>query len=50
MYENYDYLTYTDPIFLNMYVVAVQSGRFTIDYVPEPYNEKVVKILKLYEK
>lgn len=30
---------------LNMYVVAVQTGRFTIDFVPFLYKNKVAEIL-----
>lgn len=32
---------------LNMYVLAVQSGRFTIDFVPSLYREEVREILGL---
>ncbi|WP_261781313.1 CD1375 family protein [Clostridium botulinum] len=31
---------------LNMYVVAVQSERFTIDFVPFLYRKKVAEILE----
>ena len=30
---------------LNMYVVAVQTGRFTIEFVPFLYKNKVAEIL-----
>lgn len=30
---------------LNMYVVAVETGRFTIDFVPFMYKKKVAEIL-----
>lgn len=30
---------------LNMYVVAVQTGRFTIDFVPFLYQSKVAGML-----
>lgn len=36
---------YVDPIFFNMYVVAVQTGRFTIDMLPPIYKERVNKLL-----
>lgn len=32
---------------LNMYVVAVQTGRFTIDFVPFIYKNKVAEILEI---
>lgn len=32
---------------LNMYVLAVQSGRFTIEFVPPLYREEVREILGL---
>lgn len=30
---------------LNMYVVAVMSGRFAIDFVPAMYKEKVRELI-----
>lgn len=32
---------------LNMYVVAVQTGRFTIEFVPFLYKKKVAEILEI---
>lgn len=32
---------------LNMYVTAVQTGRFTIDFVPFLYKNKVAEILEI---
>lgn len=32
-------------IILNMYVVAVESGRFTIGFVPKMYRQAVADIL-----
>lgn len=32
---------------LNMYITAVQTGRFTIDFVPFLYKKKVAEILEI---
>ncbi|EQB4340370.1 TPA: hypothetical protein ACXDAZ_002479 [Clostridium botulinum] len=32
---------YVNPTFFNMYVVAVQSGRLTIESLPPIYKERV---------
>ena len=32
---------------LNMYIVAVDSGRFTIDFVPKMYMQAVKEVLEL---
>ena len=32
---------------LNMYVVAVETGRFTIKFVPQMYRQTVAEILNL---
>ncbi len=36
-----------NEIILNMYIAAVESGRFTIDFVPVLYREEVRKALNL---
>ena len=36
-----------NEMFLNMYVIAVETGRLTIDFVPVMYREKVKEILGL---
>lgn len=35
---------------LNMYIVAVQTGRFTIEFVPFMYQKKVAEILNVKVK
>lgn len=32
---------------LNMYVIAVETGRFTIDFVPKMYRQSVIDILEM---
>lgn len=39
------YDKFINPTLLNMYVVAVQTGRFTIDMLNPIYQEKVAEIL-----
>ena len=34
-----------NEMFLNMYVIAVETGRITIDFVPTLYRKEVAKIL-----
>lgn len=34
---------------LLMYITAVETGRFTIDFVPAPYRNEVKKALKRQE-
>ena len=36
-----------NEMFLNMYVIAVETGRLTIEFVPIMYREKVKEILGL---
>jgi hypothetical protein len=36
-----------NEILLNMYVVAVETGRIDIDFVPLLYRDKVKEVLKL---
>ena len=36
-----------NEMFLNMYVIAVETGRLTIGFVPVMYREKVKEILGL---
>lgn len=36
-----------NEMFLNMYVIAVETGRLTIDFVPMLYRKKVAEILKI---
>ena len=36
-----------NDMFLNMYVIAVETGRLTIDFVPAMYRDKVKEILGL---
>lgn len=36
-----------NDMFLNMYVIAVKTGRLTIDFVPVMYRAKVKEILGL---
>jgi len=34
-----------NEMFLNMYVIAVETGRLTIDFVPTLYRNEVARIL-----
>lgn len=36
-----------NEFFLNMYVIAVESGRLTIDFVPSLYRDKVKEMLEI---
>ena len=36
-----------NEMFLNMYVIAVETGRLTIEFVPTMYRNKVREILGL---
>ncbi len=36
-----------NEMLLNMYVVAVESGRLSIDFVPRMYRAKVKEILEI---
>ncbi|HDK7195084.1 TPA: hypothetical protein PTV74_003394 [Clostridium botulinum] len=38
---------YVNPMFFNMYVVAVQSGRLPIESLPPIYKERVNKLLNI---
>lgn len=34
-----------NEIFLNMYVIAVETGRLTVEFVPSLYRDEVKRIL-----
>jgi len=34
-----------NPMILNMYITAVETGRFTIDFVPRLYKREVADTL-----
>ena len=36
-----------NEMFLNMYVLAVETGRLTIDFIPRLYRRKVAEILEI---
>lgn len=36
-----------NEMFLNMYVIAVESGRLTINFIPTMYKASVAEILGL---
>jgi len=36
-----------NEMFLNMYVLAVETGRLTIDFIPRMYKREVAKILEI---
>ena len=36
-----------NEMFLNMYVIAVETGRLTLDFVPVMYRSEVKRILGL---
>lgn len=36
-----------NEIFLNMYIIAVETGRLTIEFVPTLYRDEVKKVLSL---
>lgn len=36
-----------NEMFLNMYVIAVETGRLTIDFIPMIYRAKVAEILNI---
>lgn len=38
-----------NEMFLNMYVIAVETGRLTIEFVPVMYRGEVAKILGIAE-
>jgi hypothetical protein len=39
-----------NPMLLNLYVQAVETGRFTIEFVPSMYRSEVAKILGIEYK
>ena len=36
-----------NEMFLNMYVIAVETGRLTIQFIPTMYRTKVAEILNI---
>lgn len=36
-----------NEMFLNMYVIAVETGRLTIHFIPTMYRAEVARILKI---
>lgn len=34
-----------NQMFLNMYVIAVETGRLTIEFIPSMYKKEVARIL-----
>ena len=36
-----------NEMFLNMYVIAVETGRLTIQFIPTMYRAKVARILNI---
>lgn len=36
-----------NEMFLNMYIIAVETGRLTIDFIPSLYRKKVAEILEI---
>ncbi len=36
-----------NEIFLNMYIVAVETGRLTVDFVPSLYRDEVKRVLDI---
>ena len=38
-----------NEMFLNMYVIAVETGRLTIDFIPMMYKREVARILGIGE-
>ena len=34
-----------NEMFLNMYIIAVETGRLTIDFIPSLYKMEVARIL-----
>ena len=36
-----------NPMILNMYITAVETGRFTIDFVPRLYKRAVAEALDI---
>ena len=36
-----------NEMFLNMYVIAVETGRLTINFIPRMYRAEVARILEI---
>ena len=36
-----------NEMFLNMYIIAVETGRLTIDFIPSLYRREVARVLDI---